>query len=53
METTRINEYGPGAVGKRKSSFEIGLGMVFSRVRGDDQNQGIWAGSRQEAKIIV
>ena len=48
----RNKEHGPGDVGKRKSSIGIGLGMVFLRVRGGGQKQGIWAGRRREAKII-
>ena len=45
-------EYGPGGVGRRKSSIWICLGMAFRRVREGGQKHGIWAGGRREAKII-
>ena len=45
-------EYGPGGVGRRKSSIWIRLGMVFRRVRGSGRKQGIWAGRHREVKII-
>ena len=48
----RNREYGPGSVGKRKSSILICLGMVFHKVRGGGRKQGICAGRHWEAKII-
>ena len=44
VRAVRNREYGPGGVGRRKSSIWIRLGMVFHRVREGGQKQGIWTG---------
>ena len=55
MRAVRNREYGPGGIGRRKSSIWICLGMVFRRVREGGQKQGISAGSigRRKSSIWI
>ena len=53
MRAVRNREYGPGGVGRRKSSIWISLVMVFRRVREGGQKQEYGLGSVRRRKPSI
>ena len=52
VRAVRNGEYGPGGIGRRKTSIWIGLVMFFHMVCEGGHKQGTWAGRHRETKII-